>query len=318
MALLSIQIFQKMKIQKMKSINILMVMTVLLSSFACSNQINNAQITNVKIYGNCAMCKNTIEKAGNVKNTSEVVWNKETKMAMITYDANKTNQDEILKRIALAGYDSDQFLAPDNVYSQLPECCHYDRVQKSENVKTEIMVDHSIHHEGTAVDNLEVNKNVIKQEPMPEIKKEKEAINQLIKVFDHYFALKDALVKSDGTLASENAKHLFNALKAVQMNKLSDKEHTVWMKVMNNLILDAEKMKASTDLEIQRNHFITLSDNMYQLVLVSEQPDTVYFQHCPMANDGKGANWLSRENVIKNPYYGSAMLSCGKTVETLK
>lgn len=37
-----------------------------------------------------------------------------------------------------------------------------------------------------------------------------------------------------------------------------------------------------------------------------------------MANDGKGANWLSKENVIKNPYYGSEMLHCGKTVEIIK
>jgi hypothetical protein len=37
-----------------------------------------------------------------------------------------------------------------------------------------------------------------------------------------------------------------------------------------------------------------------------------------MFNDGKGANWLSKENAIKNPYYGSSMLSCGKTTETIK
>jgi hypothetical protein len=37
-----------------------------------------------------------------------------------------------------------------------------------------------------------------------------------------------------------------------------------------------------------------------------------------MANDGKGADWLSKENAVKNPYYGSMMLTCGKTVETIK
>ena len=48
----------------------------------------------------------TIEKAGNLKNVATLDWNKDTKMATLTYDAKKTNQDEILKRIALAGYDS--------------------------------------------------------------------------------------------------------------------------------------------------------------------------------------------------------------------
>ena len=35
-------------------------------------------------------------------------------------------------------------------------------------------------------------------------------------------------------------------------------------------------------------------------------------------NDGKGADWLSKENVVKNPYYGSMMLGCGKVTETIK
>jgi hypothetical protein len=37
-----------------------------------------------------------------------------------------------------------------------------------------------------------------------------------------------------------------------------------------------------------------------------------------LANGGKGANWVSKDNTIKNPYYGSQMLSCGKTLETIK
>lgn len=57
---------------------------------------------------------------------------------------------------------------------------------------------------------------------------------------------------------------------------------------------------------------------MYELIKVSKQEKPVYYQHCPMANKGKGANWLSKENAIKNPYYGSQMLTCGSTVETIK
>lgn len=55
------------------------------------------------------MYKSTIEKAGNVKNVAGVDWNKVTQMASFTYDVSKTNQEEILNRIALAGYDSDRF-----------------------------------------------------------------------------------------------------------------------------------------------------------------------------------------------------------------
>jgi hypothetical protein len=51
---------------------------------------------------------------------------------------------------------------------------------------------------------------------------------------------------------------------------------------------------------------------------VSKQRTPIYYQFCPMENDGKGAKWISKDETIKNPYYGSQMLSCGKTVETIK
>ena len=280
-----------------------MAITVLLSFTAVNAQIKNATTESLKIYGNCGMCKSTIEKAGNLKKVAEVDWNKDTKMATLTYDASKTNQDEILKRIALAGYDSEKFLAPDDMYAKLPGCCQYDRVKKSETAKTEVMEDHSKHNNDESADKS--------TEPIQEV-------NQLKAIFDNYFALKDALVKSDGNLASAKAKELLNALNSVQMNKLTNDEHTVWMKIMKDLAFDTEHIEETKDVGHQRDHFITLSDNMYQLLKVSKQKTPTYYQHCPMANDGKGANWLSKESTIKNPYYGSAMLSCGKTVETIK
>ena len=121
-----------------------MAITVLLSFTACNAQIKNAKTESVKIFGNCGMCKTTIEKAGNLKKTAEVDWNKDTKIATITYDAKKTNQDEILKRIALSGYDSDKFLAPDDVYGKLANCCQYERVNKTAIVSTPVIEEDSI------------------------------------------------------------------------------------------------------------------------------------------------------------------------------
>jgi Copper chaperone len=282
----------------MKSIKILVAITLLLSFTACNAQIKNAKTETVKIYGNCGMCKSTIEKAGNIKKVAQVDWNKDTKTAVLTYDSTKTNQDEILKRIALAGYDSDQFLAPDDVYAKLPECCQYERVNKpvaKAESKTETH-DHSSHTAST----------------------EMQEVNQLKSVFNNYFSVKDALVKSDANTTSTKAKELLTALDAVQMNKLSNEEHTVWMKVMKDLAFDAGHIAETKDVAHQRDHFMSLSKNMYELIKVSNQETPVYYQHCPMANKGKGANWLSKENAIKNPYYGSQMLTCGSTVETIK
>lgn len=115
----------------MKTIKkVLMVMTLLLSGVMLNAQIKNPKTETVKIYGNCGMCKKTIEKAGNKKDEAMVNWNKDTKIATITYDSTKTNQDEIVKRISMAGYESDKFTAPDAAYKNLPGCCQYERKSK--------------------------------------------------------------------------------------------------------------------------------------------------------------------------------------------
>lgn len=293
-----------------------MITITLLLSFVMSNaQIKNAKNETVKIYGNCGMCKKTIEKAGSIKNIAQVDWNVDSKMATITYDAKKTNQDEILKRIALSGYDSDKFLAPENAYSKLPNCCQYDREAKVA-VKTETITEnhsnHSNHenHTETPTQGEESNRAKVEVEVQNN--------NQLKAVFDTYFAVKDALVKTDRNTASEKATLLLSAINTVKMETLSTDEHFAWMKVIANLKEDAEHIADTKEATHQRDHFLTLSKSIYELAKVSKQETPIYLQHCPMANDGKGADWLSKENNIKNPYFGSTMLTCGKTIETIE
>jgi copper chaperone CopZ len=115
----------------MKSISKILLAIVMLFSINVSySQIKNAKTESIKIYGNCGMCETTIEKAGNIKKIVKVDWDVNTKIATITYDAKKTNADEILKRIALAGYDSEKFQAPTSVYEKLHGCCQYERGPK--------------------------------------------------------------------------------------------------------------------------------------------------------------------------------------------
>ncbi|MEO8515342.1 MAG: DUF3347 domain-containing protein [Flavobacterium sp.] len=274
---------------------ILVAITILLSFTSCTSQIKNATTETVKIYGNCEMCEEVIEKAGNLKNIAKVDWDKDTKMATLTYDTKKTNQDVILKRIALAGYDSDKFLAPDDVYHNLPECCQYTRTAKVP-VKAVVMTENHTTNATTDVQDT----------------------NPLKAVFDHYFAVKDALVKTDGALASAKSKGLLDAINAVQMDKLQMDVHMVWMKVLVGLKEDASHIADTKDVKHQRDYFMTLSKHMYTLMKASKQESETFYQFCPMANGGKGANWLSKERAIKNPYFGSKMMTCGNTVETIK
>lgn len=105
----------------------IMVAIVVLLSTTMNAQIKNTKTVDVKISGNCGMCKKTIEKAGNEADFAKVVWNKETKVATLTFDETKTNKEEILKRVAKAGYDSEFFKAKTEDYDNLHGCCQYDR-----------------------------------------------------------------------------------------------------------------------------------------------------------------------------------------------
>lgn len=293
---------------------------MMLSTFACNAQIKNEKTETVKIYGNCGMCKSTIEKAGNVKNVSQVVWNKDTKMATLTYDSLKTSSAEILKRIALSGYDNESFIAPDDTYANLPGCCHYDRpkkemsnMSKTENstdkMKMSEAMDHSDHSNHSENSNQTDNKN--------QMTTTKDS-NPLSKVYESYFNLKNALVNSNGASASTNAKSLLDEINAVKMENMEMDVHMAWMKILTSIKEDTEHIADTKDVSHQRDHFMSLSKNLYEVMKLSKQQSPTYYQFCPMANDGKGANWLSKDSEIKNPYYGSQMLSCGKTVETLK
>jgi hypothetical protein len=138
--------------------------------------------------------------------------------------------------------------------------------------------------------------------------------SQLQSVYDAYFTVKDALIKSDAKLTSAKATDLLTAITAVKMDKLKSNEHTVWMKVVKKLTADAKSISTSTDIKKQRETFKSLTKSTYDLVKVSKSTEVVYKQYCPMAD----ADWLSKEKAVKNPYYGSSMLTCGNVVETIK
>lgn len=285
-----------------------MAVMMLLVSLVYTAQIKNAKTETVKISGNCDMCKSKIEKSGNVKNVATVNWDEASNMATLTYDASKTNQQEILKRIANAGYDSEYFYAPDDVYAKLPSCCQYKRN------KTTTKDGHG-HDHSAMKDSMSNEQDHSSMTGHSSLTQESKPVGSpLQSVQNSYFSLKNALVKSDAKTASANGKELTHAITAVKMNELSATEHDVWMKVMKSLNSDASAIAKTQDIKKQREAFKTLSKNMYDLLKTSKLSTPIYYQYCPMQD----ANWLSTESTIKNPYYGSQMLTCGSIVETLK
>jgi len=130
---------------------------------------------------------------------------------------------------------------------------------------------------------------------------------QPAQLLNAYYKLKDALVSSNATTAAAGADELLKAIN-------STNEATLHKDTRDLLLKDAGAISQSKDIKLQREKFATLSNTMFELaktVKLSAEP--VYQQYCPM----KKASWLSNDKAIKNPYYGSAMLTCGSVITTL-
>lgn len=80
-----------------------------------------------KVYGNCGMCKSRIEKAAKSAGATDASWSADTKMLTVTYDSSKVLNEELQKKIASVGHDTETMRADDSVYSKLPGCCLYER-----------------------------------------------------------------------------------------------------------------------------------------------------------------------------------------------
>jgi hypothetical protein len=143
---------------------------------------------------------------------------------------------------------------------------------------------------------------------------------QFAPVLSAYYALKDALVADNAKLAAENGKAMKTALRKIETKDWTAKQRNAYDEVSKKLDTDAEHIGDNAGkIDHQREHFMSLSTNLTTLVKTLKINDeTAYSLFCPMANDGKGAVWLSKEDKVKNPYYGKKMMTCGSVKETLK
>lgn len=69
----------------------------------------------------------------------------------------------------------------------------------------------------------------------------------------------------------------------------------------------AKKVAAAADLKAARNAFMDLSETLIAAAGDALAGD-IRIAYCPMVKK----HWLQTENEIRNPYYGSQMLTCGK------
>ena len=129
------------------------------------------------------------------------------------------------------------------------------------------------------------------------------------KVLADYMSLKDALVATNKDAASKAGKKLENTLKGFDASSYTSKQQ----KELKDIIADAKEHAehiGRSEMDHQREHFKVLSKDIIDMIAITGTENTLYQQFCPMYD--KGSAWLSLNKEIKNPYYGSKMLKCGK------
>ena len=129
--------------------------------------------------------------------------------------------------------------------------------------------------------------------------------DKLSKIYSSYISLKDALVAAKPEEAKSSAKSL-----SAELKNFSGCENTS---------IIADKIENGKDLLAQRKEFTQLSSDVIALFKHADlTKGTIYVQHCPMANNGDGGDWLASEKKVLNPYYGDEMLNCGAVIEEIK
>ncbi len=97
------------------------------STISKTEIVNGIATSTFKVWGNCEMCKETIENSLKVDGINKADWSTETKIINVSYDTAKINLDHIQKNIAVVGYDNEKYKGDDKAYRGLPDCCQYDR-----------------------------------------------------------------------------------------------------------------------------------------------------------------------------------------------
>ncbi|MGB0392198.1 MAG: efflux RND transporter periplasmic adaptor subunit [Salibacteraceae bacterium] len=146
------------------------------------------------------------------------------------------------------------------------------------------------------------------------IKTSAEVKKALEPIFDYYFELKNALTEDDFEAAQKAAIAMKTELGKVNMNLFRGDAHNAWMEYSSSLKNHLKHVNHMSDISALRKSFILISNSMLALARTFDPlTDTIYVQHCPMADEGRGAYWLSISEKILNPYFGAEMLECGES-----
>ncbi|MDA3911275.1 MAG: efflux RND transporter periplasmic adaptor subunit [Bacteroidales bacterium] len=158
-----------------------------------------------------------------------------------------------------------------------------------------------------------------KQKSTASLSIDKNARDALQPLYRAYLQWKEALSNDDFNKAKQSAASMKTALDKIDMGMFTGDAHNAWMDYQETLNEGLQHVLYHLNIEKLRKSFQTVSATMIDMTDAFDPLDeTIYVQHCPMADNNKGADWLSSEKEIKNPYFGSSMLTCGEVTKEIK
>jgi Cu(I)/Ag(I) efflux system membrane fusion protein len=132
-----------------------------------------------------------------------------------------------------------------------------------------------------------------------------------------YNGLQAALTEGDLPVATNAIQTLLWALSDINKSEITSPglrdSVSSALRIVSNL-------ESISDIEALRAGFKRLSE-AFKSILEAPQvhfEGVVFVFNCPMAFEGLGANWLSDQSDVRNPYFGSTMLTCGSLIDTLQ
>lgn len=136
-------------------------------------------------------------------------------------------------------------------------------------------------------------------------------------VYDAYFAMQRQLSQDALHPTHKAGADLKTAIGSVAIDRLDATGGELWQRESQTLLGHLADLAKASDIAEARATFEDISEGIYRVAQQFGFPAkaAIYRFYCPMAFESKGAHWLQNHGETANPYFGSAMFSCGRQVE---
>ncbi len=135
-----------------------------------------------------------------------------------------------------------------------------------------------------------------------------------------YYHLKDNFIIELDTNINVYARKLIKDADSLPVNQLNADTAIISTarSFAESISAELNGMLKEKNLEAKRKSFQMTSTELFDLIrAVKYDKEVIYLEHCPMAFNNDGADWLSNSSDIRNPYIPKKMLTCGEVKDSI-